>query len=471
MYAKFCPRCGTPNASGAARFCIKCGQSLPVLPAAPVAAQAVASANAWTVGPTDAPAPVAAQASSGSGARVGGVVSEILSAVGGAPASAGLAAQLFSAVGALAGGGSSTQVASTLFNRVTHPRGHPVIVGGSKRDRPDPSDLHFDAHLSVDPANLPAMVDLRPHLTDVEDQGELGSCTANAIAGAYEYLQFRTTNHRGDVSRLFIYYLEREVDDCTDEDTGASLRDGMKVLRKHGVCSENSWPYDIEAFRNRPDEQAFAEAQAHTIDEYRRVPVDAHAMKVCLAEGYPFVFGMKIFKSFEAHGHHGKIRLPRSGEECLGSHAMLAVGYAEDDEVFIVRNSWGADWGDGGYCYVPFDYLGDEELTDDCWTLRRAHNLDFSANDDHVEGRRSFFDDDGVPLNAAEEWHRRRAAVDERHPEHAWDAEEDDDETDDTEEEADVDSADEDDCDEEDDCDDDCDCDDDDCDCEDESDD
>src|SRR5207302_6720236 len=103
------------------------------------------------------------------------------------------------------------------------------------------------------------------------------------------------------------------------------------------------------------------------------------AMKACLAEGYPFVFGLEIYQSFESSGHHGLIGMPRDGEKDLGSHAMLAVGFSDRDRVFVVRNSWGTDWGDGGYCYIPYDYLASDDYTDDCWTLRRAHNLDFAS--------------------------------------------------------------------------------------------
>src|SRR5205823_2404416 len=93
----------------------------------------------------------------------------------------------------------------------------------------------------------------------------------------------------------------------------------------------------------------------------------------------PFVFGMKIFESFEDDGNHGRIRMPSGNERSLGGHALLCVGYSEQDRVFIVRNSWGADWGDGGHCYVPYDYLGNPDLAHDCWTLRVTHDLDFSA--------------------------------------------------------------------------------------------
>jgi hypothetical protein len=151
----------------------------------------------------------------------------------------------------------------------------------------------------------------------------------------------------------------------------------MKALAQYGVCSERLWPYDPGAYQHRPPATAFTEAERHRIDEYHRLPVDEHALKVCLAEGFPVVFGTDIFRSFEADGHHGRIRLPQPGEENLGGHAMLLVGYRERERVFIVRNSWGTDWGDQGYGYFPYDYLASEDYTTDCWTLRRSENLVF----------------------------------------------------------------------------------------------
>ncbi len=276
-------------------------------------------------------------------------------------------------------------IADGVFNTIVHPCGHRVVIGACKRDVEDPNDKPYDRHKKVGPEGVPPFVDLRQHMTTIEDQGELGSCTANAIAGAYEYLEKRITGNEGDVSRLFIYYLERKIEGTVEQDSGASLRNGMKVLHQYGVCSEDTWPYDVHSFKKEPHHHAYSEAKGHTIDEYYRVPVELHAMKTCLAEGYPFVFGTKIFSSFEEHGHHGRIGLPGSGEKNLGGHALLACGYSDHDEVFLVRNSWGTDWGEGGYCYFPYSYLTNSEWTHDSWTLRQAHNLDFSPCEELAE--------------------------------------------------------------------------------------
>jgi Papain family cysteine protease/zinc-ribbon domain len=388
--AAFCTSCGAKLASAGVHFCAECGAPVKNAAAAAPAPAATPQPQApLPQAPLEAQAPPQAQAQAPSRAAAPSVGRQILGALGRLAETA-------------VAGGLASEVLEVVerrgFATITHPRGHDVVVGACKKDAHDPNDAHYDVHQQVDPSNLPGFVDLREWMTAVEDQGQLGSCTANAIAGAYEYLEKRTIGREGNVSRLFIYYLERKIEGTVGQDSGANLRNGMKVLQDYGACSEDTWPYDIDAFKREPNGEAFSEAGQHTVDEYRRVPVELHAMKTCLAEGYPFVFGMKIFKSFEDDGHHGRVSLPSRGDEDMGSHAMLACGYSERDQVFVVRNSWGTDWGDAGYCYVPYSYLSDGEMTHDCWTVRRAHNLDFTQSAEpggsaHPSGRMSFFDE------------------------------------------------------------------------------
>jgi hypothetical protein len=135
----------------------------------------------------------------------------------------------------------------------------------------------------------------------------------------------------------------------------------------------------VKSVFKKPHDDAFGDAQPHTIDEAQKVKVDLHDMRHCLAEGYPFVFGMEIFKAFEDTGSDGVVATPSDGaKDSCGGHAMLCVGYSDQDQVFVVRNSWGPKWGDGGYCYVPYDYLANPNYAHDAWTLRRAHDLDFN---------------------------------------------------------------------------------------------
>lgn len=242
-------------------------------------------------------------------------------------------------------------------------------------DLPDHRDFVFAAR-HVLPARLPVSVDLRPTCSPVEDQGQLGSCTANALAGALEFLEDKDGIRFTDVSRLFIYYNERAVEHTVGTDSGAMLRDGIKVLAKQGVCSETLWPYVTSRFATRPSAGCYADAAKRHISTYERLQT-LDDMRTCLAAGFPFVFGFSVYESFEsaAVAKSGLVPMPRSGEANVGGHAVLAVGYSDKEKRFLVRNSWGPRWGLEGYFKMPYAYLANRNLSDDFWTIRRGHNL------------------------------------------------------------------------------------------------
>ncbi len=235
-------------------------------------------------------------------------------------------------------------------------------------DVPDQRDYLYSAIRPV--VKLPQRVDLRGSCSAVENQGSLGSCTAQALAGNLEYLDKKADLLYTDVSRLFIYYNERQSIDAVNYDSGASLRDGIKTLKDYGVCPEESWPYIIERFTRKPPLKCYTEAKKHCIESYHRITRPAE-MLACLAEGYPFVFGFTVYESFESQkvAHSGIVNMPGKKERALGGHAVMAVGFDQGAKRFLVRNSWGADWGKGGYFTMPYEYL--EELSDDFWTIRR----------------------------------------------------------------------------------------------------
>ena len=242
-------------------------------------------------------------------------------------------------------------------------------------DLPDHRDFLFGARRPL-ATGLPSSVDLRPLCPPVEDQGQLGSCTANALAGALEFLEDKDKVPFSDLSRLFIYYNERVIEHTVKTDSGAMLRDGIKALAAQGVCTEKKWPYVISRFAVKPSAACFTDGKAHRITSYERLET-LQDMRACLADGYPFVFGFTVYASFESApvARTGMVPMPQPAEQTLGGHAVVAVGYHDDQERFIIRNSWGPGWGVKGYCFMPYDYLTNRSLSDDFWTIRRGGKL------------------------------------------------------------------------------------------------
>lgn len=242
---------------------------------------------------------------------------------------------------------------------------------GWVRDLPDHRDYAFAAVQRL-PKALPPVIDLRPGCSPVEDQGNLGSCTANALVGALEFLELKDGLPLTDLSRLFVYYNERVVEHTVQSDSGAQLRDGIKSLAKLGVCSEGKWPYRISRFKAKPTPACYTEALQHRIVEYQSLRSLAD-MRACLADGYPFVFGFSVYESLESEqvARTGRVSMPRKNERLLGGHAVLAVGYNDRQKRFIVRNSWGTGWGLQGYFTMPYGYLADPQLASDFWVVRR----------------------------------------------------------------------------------------------------
>ena len=233
----------------------------------------------------------------------------------------------------------------------------------------------------TDQGALPPKVDLRPAMTEVEDQGQTSSCVANATAGAYEYMMKR---HLGDdrynVSRLFIYWNARDKEGSTGKDGGSFIADAVSSLREKGACSEETWPFDVGAVTSEPDEASFDEAKGFLVEEAESVATDLGTWRATLADGQPIIFGTKLFGSFDKQRKPGHVPMPSSTEsnrESHGAHAMLCVGYSDVDKVFIVRNSWGSSWGDKGYCYMPYDYLMNTAMNlDDSWIIRQIETTE-----------------------------------------------------------------------------------------------
>jgi C1A family cysteine protease len=234
---------------------------------------------------------------------------------------------------------------------------------------------------NVDGLKILDEVDPRGGMPDPYDQGQLGSCTGNALAAAKEYNDILDGCHSGTPSRLFIYYGEREREGTIDTDSGAYGHDGFKVMRKTGVPQEDLWPYDISRFSDRPSEAAYEAAAVERIGRYTHpglgtAPVFAreHILKAVLSNRQTVAFGFSVYESFESEEveRTGRVPYPGAGEKLLGGHEVLLVGYLRDElEFALCRNSWGTDWGIGGYFLMPWQMILDRRITDDFRTIWR----------------------------------------------------------------------------------------------------
>ena len=242
---------------------------------------------------------------------------------------------------------------------------------GWNPDLPDGRDLMYAVPPEVVTA-LPPKVDLRAQCPGVYDQGQLGSCTANAIGAALEFDQIKQKEQAFTPSRLFNYYNERAMEGTVNSDAGGQIRDGVKSVNQQGAPPETDWPYDITKFAEKPPQKAYDDAAQHESVLYQRLTPILGQLKGCLASGFPFVLGFVVYESFESQqvAQTGEASLPQAGEQQIGGHAVLAVGYDESQQRFLIRNSWGAGWGMGGYFTLPYPYLLQPTLSSDFWTIR-----------------------------------------------------------------------------------------------------
>lgn len=242
----------------------------------------------------------------------------------------------------------------------------------------------------ADAAALPASVDLRQWFSPIEDQGQLGSCTANAGIGVLEYFERRAFGKYVDGSRLFLYKVTRDLLGWTG-DTGAFLRTTIGALRLFGAPPEKFWPYVIAKFDLEPSPFLYAfGADYRAVKYYRLDPPGTtpaqllSRIKTNLAAGIPSMFGFTVYASITQANTTGKIPFPALGEAVRGGHAIVVAGYDDSMVIkntpsgpqttgaFLIRNSWGTGWGDAGYGWFPYDYVL-HSLATDWWSLISAN--------------------------------------------------------------------------------------------------
>ena len=239
----------------------------------------------------------------------------------------------------------------------------------------DPVDPRDHAYAPVELSRIPTLVDLRPYASPIDDQGNLGSCTGNAIAGAIDLVD-REENKSVRVSRLFIYYQERLLEGDIGQDNGAYIRDGIKACYTYGAPQESLWPYTISQFAVRPSQAAYNDALHRKVTSYSRC-ADFTAVKNALATNRPVVVGFNVYSSFESASvaRTGLMPYPNTRTETLlGGHAVCLVGYDDSKNYFIARNSWGTGWGDHGYFYMPYQVIQNTAMSGDFWVINAVSN-------------------------------------------------------------------------------------------------
>lgn len=270
---------------------------------------------------------------------------------------------------------------------------------GWRKPTPDSRDFKF----SPPTAYTGEFVDLTSSFpVGVYDQGELGSCVSNGCAALQDYARIK----QGlaallPPSRLFIYYQGRVRGNLpVDEDTGLQVRDGLTVLSKDGAPPETDWPYDIAKFAKKPDARAYEDATNDVATVFGQV--DQSQIDDTIASGYPVVFGIELWESFESTetAQNGVVSVPdKDAEQELGGHCMVIVSTQTDGSEIPgaiagvkyrkVRNSWGASWGDEGYCWIPVEILDGPDVSD-LWMLTHVSDPNVpnppvpSGDADHV---------------------------------------------------------------------------------------
>jgi C1A family cysteine protease len=241
-------------------------------------------------------------------------------------------------------------------------------VYGWHPDLHDQRDLKFSNVRKA--VSLPDSVDLRKYCSAVEDQGDLGSCTANAGVGLLEFLDKKPDSVYTNLSRLFLYYNTRLIEGTVRYDSGCTIRGTMKSIFKYGVCAESKWPYKILKYKTKPTASSYTEGKKRTISGYYSMRTLGD-IKASIAEGMPVLFGFTVYENFESDevARTGILDMPGVNDTVLGGHAILAVGYDDKTQRLIVRNSYGNTWGDNGYFYMPYEYVT-SKIASDFWTIR-----------------------------------------------------------------------------------------------------
>jgi C1A family cysteine protease len=246
---------------------------------------------------------------------------------------------------------------------------------GWRKDHLDNNDRHLTISVRVP---LPSSFDQRTaqstaaFMPPVYDQKDEGSCTANSGSAGMDYERKRQGLPFLTPSRNFIYYNTRLQEGTEDMDAGGEIRDVIKTLASQGACPESQWPYEDSNLTTKPTDDCYATAAKFEALQYSRVTQAEYFLKHSISIlQRPVLYGMSVFNQIQSDraAKTGMVTLPGSGESAIGGHAIALVGFSDATRLFLFRNSWGAGWGDGGYGFVPYEYILNPDLASDFWVI------------------------------------------------------------------------------------------------------
>lgn len=249
-------------------------------------------------------------------------------------------------------------------------------IGGFRRQDPDKRDRQFSGLVLPPKLSNPSANVILPERTPIDDQGQAGSCTANASCDAFELIM---ADPVVQLSRLFTYWNARNMTGDAGRDEGCTLRNTFASFTNLGASPETWWPYDVRYVNERPALGAYEKAYDHKIKGYYAISEEYQPrldqMERALRAGLPVVFGTDVGRQFETTDGTTVLEFP---DASLGGHALVVVGFYETDSgerVWVIRNSWGTGWGDKGYCLFSSDYMTRPE-TCDLWVPLPLHYIE-----------------------------------------------------------------------------------------------
>lgn len=226
-----------------------------------------------------------------------------------------------------------------------------------RKSLPDKRDYSFKQEY----ASVRPIVNLTEYDSPIENQGELGSCAAFAVTSAYENLvNQKYPNYFSSLSKLYHYYHTRYIERTVSLDYGIiQLRDAFKSLKDYCICAEDFWPYNVYKFDVQPLPVAYSDSTKRTIMSYASLNNTTEIINA-INENYPVVIGMDVFSDFmNLDSSNSLLLMPGPMDYSLGGHAMCLIGYSIPEKKLLAKNSFGKDWGDNGYCWIPFEYSDD----------------------------------------------------------------------------------------------------------------